>query len=397
MIARIRKLLLPIIIISFIALALTSCNTSSPPGKGTTQTPAVPTEISDPVTRRAIFYYANFDTEEKLADDTILHDTISANFIDENRKESFVQSYLQEHGISANTPDGVTYAQGKPYAEYYTDKDSSEMCFIFHAYLETVARAALESITCTTVHLADLHQIGELACGSDPQQGVDYESLYNTAGNQTAYIAYKDMPGVPFPFITKYQGGSNDVIPITDMLYRRQKFWIYYDKAEFDQAGKWAGSDGDIFGGGFSPGPTGKYFFHCSYDAEGHLQEIDGTIQPDEGDPHPPGDNPSDFPTAIKLIYQENGELSVVHYNRDEYIYGTNASSGEIYYDTAGRMVYETAYLTSGAQYNYYVYKGDERQPWICIRFGGMWYGGEKKYGVDCEYGIPLTVYMFQP
>jgi len=233
---------------------------------------------------------------------------------------------------------------------------------------------------------ADANKVGELAYGADTH-GADYEGLYDLNGNQAAYIAYKTVPDSPFPFITKYQDADDYVDTIGDVLYRSQRFWTFYDNAEFDQTGKWIGYNGNI--DGFFYGPVS-----CSYDTDGQLTEIDTAPADDGGD-----DSQDAYSAHLQLAYQYNGKLSTARYSDNAYIFHQNPSGGrDIFYDSEGRMVYESAsYVASGDQYCYYFYQGGGKQPWACVWYGGQWWSDEEQAGIDCAYGIYLNVTIFQP
>ena len=272
-------------------------------------------------------FEGNFDSkaiDQKLRDTICLYPTLG-----EKQKESLINEYLQKKETYNETPDSVTYDNGKPLVDYYSNEAKGKMSFVFYFYGDNSAGQAENTnvsqvaIVCTTINLSDCQEIGYLSYTCDDQQRTNHESLLDTKKNLIASIDYQYLNSIPFPFITKYEDTSNHNDITDDVLNINQKFWIYKENAEFDNAGKWTGYTADIYNN------NSGYGFTCSYDTNGNLVKITGEM-----------DNEPDIPNEVNLVYQKSGFLGTVDYTRPSTIYGTADSSGEIHYDDKGRIVY---------------------------------------------------------
>ena len=322
----------------------------------------------------------NFDSEamdQKLRDTICLYATMN-----EKQQELLVNEYLRKMNTYQETPDSITYDNGKPLVDYYSDKAKGKMSFVFYFYGDNSECQAENTdvsqvaIACTTINLSDYQEIGYLSYTCDDQQRTNHESLLDTKKNLIASIDYQYLNSIPFPFITKYEDTSNHNDITDDVLNINQKFWIYKEKAKFDNTGKWSGYAADIYN------KNSGYSFTCAYDTNGNLVKIIGEM-----------DNEPDIPNEVNLVYQNSGFLGTVDYTRPSTIYGTADSSGKIHYDDKGRMIYIENYITHGTQYTFYLYNGENKRPWVCINLDSMPWGGVTE-GVD--YGNKVNAYLFQ-
>lgn len=373
-----RRILLPIIILTIL---FTSSCTSQKPTKANSDAANASTE-----SLQSVLYFdnsnfgGNFDSEamdQKRRDTICLYATM-----DEKQQESLVNEYLRKMNTYKETPDSVTYVNGKSLVDYYSDKANDKMSFVFHFYIDNIesqaenTNASQDTIICTTINLNDFQKIGYLSYTCDDQQRTNHESLLDAKKNLIASIDYQYLNSIPFPFITKYEdaGTHNDITD--DVLNINQKFWIYKDNAEFDNTGKWTGYAADIYN------INSGYDFICTYDTNEYLVKITGEM-----------DNNPDIPNKVNLIYQKSGFLDTVDYTRPSTIYGTADSSGEMHYDDKGRMVYGENYITHGTQYVFYLYNGEDKRPWICIHLDSMSWGPVTD---GIAYGNQINAYLFQ-
>lgn len=137
--------------------------------------------------------------------------------VDEKQQAEFIKSYLQERGMYKEVPDGVTHYNGKNIAEYYIDKEKRMICFV----LRVLGGGSPDGRFCITMNLDDMKEIANLTYRYDEKNDTVYESLYDTNQNQAAYISYRYIPDVPFPFITEYKDVNNYKEAIGDVLFRR--------------------------------------------------------------------------------------------------------------------------------------------------------------------------------
>lgn len=68
---------------------------------------------------------------------------------------------------------------------------------------------------------------------------------------------------------------------------------------------------------------------------------------------------------ALKVTYeyQPNGKLAYRYYIHNSYMFGTNTSSLETWFDEQGRPVYERAYITHGSLEWFYIYEDEDEIP----------------------------------
>jgi hypothetical protein len=330
---------------------------------------------------------------EALIKDGKLPDVLSFDFdVDEKQQAEFIKSYLQERGMYKKVPDGVTYYQGKNIAEYYIDKEKRKICFV----LRVLGNVPPDRGFCITMNLDDMKEIAKLTYRYDKENDSVYENLYDISGKQAAYISYRYVPDVPFPFITEYEDVNNYKEAIGDVLFRSHKFWFYEKMVELDQSGKWIRYNTDLY----EPDRLNSLNV-CSYDQLGKLEKIEGSLSQSDIEEYLDKETLTEFKDAdkseIKLSYQDNGNLDTISYFRSQWVYGTYGSEGELHYDEEGRMIYEDAYVTHGSIYNYYLYNGDEKKPWACIYLDSMPYSRSVKDGIEYEYGQYYSIYLYQP
>lgn len=357
-----------------------------------------PTDLSS----YTISYFENGNMEEPLQNaiepealskDGKLPDVLSFGFgVNKKQQVEFIKAYLQERGMYKEIPDGVTYYNGKNIAEYYIDKEKRKICFI----LRVLGSVPQDGVFCITMNLDDMKEIADLAYRYDKKNDQVYEGLYNINGKQAAHISYQYIHDAPFPLITKYEDVNNYKEAIGDVLFRSQKFWFYEKMAKLDKSGKWIGYNADIY----EPDRLNSLNV-CSYDKSGKLEKIEGRLSQSDIEKFLDEKTLTEFKDAdkseIKLSYQDNGNLDTITYYHSQWVYGTYGDEGEIHYDERGRMIYEDAYVTHGSFYNYYLYNGDEKKPWVCIYVDSMPYSGYEKDGIEYEYGQSYSIYLYQP
>jgi len=368
-----RRILFPIIIL--IILFTSSCTIQ----RSNSNASNSPTESSQLVLAFGSNDYG--DHSDSKETDEKIHDTICLSpTLQERQKKSLINEYLQKVETYKEKPDSVTYDNGKPLVEHYLNEAKEKMSFVFHLYSNPEGENAIASqdtIICTTINLSDFQKIGYLSYTCDEQQHTNHESLLDTKKNPIAAIDYQYLNGIPFPFITKYEGAGSPHDIADHVLNINQKFWIYKDNAEFDNTGKWTGYSADIYNNNNS-----GYAFTCSYDTNGNLVKIIGET-----------DDKSNLLNEIDLVYQKTGFLDTVDYTRPDMVYGTADSSGKIHYDENVRMIYKENYITHGTQYAFYLYNDEDKRPWICLQLDSA-IQGHVTDGVD--YGNQVNAYLFQ-
>lgn len=352
--------------------------------------PAI-SRLNPTVTEKKILFFDNQNNNiEAKTQDGKLPDLVGlTNNVSSNRE--FAKIYLQERGINKKIPDGGAYYNGNNIAEYYMDKSKSKICFVVHL----LDRLPTETIFCITLDIADTKKIGSINYSSDEKKGTAYESLYDINGKEAAHISYQYKSGLPFPIITEYTDENNYKDTFSDVFFRNQKFWLFEKTAEFDKSGRLIAYDGDIY---HETDINNHYI--CSYDKSGNINKIDGTLSQSDikkyfGD-YSSLKNSDKGQSKVKISYQKNGFPDTISYQRSSNIYGTTSSSGEIYYDTNGRIIYEDSYITHGNVYKFYIYNGREKTPWIYIYLDLLPNSESEMNGIKYVYGDYFSIYLFQ-
>lgn len=312
------------------------------------------------------------------------------SYVNEKQQTELVDIYLLERGIDKASPDGVYYYNGKKYAEYYVDNEEKKICFVFHRSDFTDE----DERYCVTMDLDHMEKIGKHTYNYDQKKDTVYEYIYDTNEEQIAYITYRYLSKVPFPFITEYQDVNNGENLNDKLLLRGQKFRLFEEMAKFDSSGKWLEYDDDILQ------PDMEEHYMCSYDESGNLEYITGNISLDGVDTDLDIDTLNEIKNSdeskIELRYRENGKLDSAYYQRFLGVYQGIGAAGNICYDEDGRMIYEEIYQTSGDKYNFYLYNDDEREPWATIYLDSHSYYSSMKDGIDYEYGNYYSIYYFE-
>ena len=134
----------------------------------------------------------------------------------------------------------------------------------------------------------------------------------------------------------------------------------------------------------------------AKYDATKRGEEIFDTLYSLDGEKY--------FYTDVikpNLEYQEkeyirdsDGNIVKVKYTCDAEKYGTFNSSGELYLDSAGRVIFRGYYTTSADRFTYYLYNDSDELIKI-FDFGGMPYKGLEE-NPDIAIGVDMTTYIFE-
>ena len=76
---------------------------------------------------------------------------------------------------------------------------------------------------------------------------------------------------------------------------------------------------------------------------------------------------PKDTIIEINYIYRDDGTLYYKEYFHDPVIFETSFHTMSTYYDEAGRILYEHAYITHGCYDYYYIYEDETNKPAYCL------------------------------
>lgn len=171
-----------------------------------------------------------------------------------------------------------------------------------------------------------------------------------------------------------------------------KRFWLEKEFAVIDETGRVTGYNADLYD--WQAEPPGVIYNDFVYDDKGKLiaiyEELSEEDSTDAG--------PRKFATDITLEYRDDNTLNTVDYgfyymNYNTHNRATGDSTGKIFYDAQGRIIYRTYYFTHGAHSCFYLYEGDSKRPWAYIESGGLAYPGDD----SSEYGFDVLIYLFQP
>lgn len=288
---------------------------------------------------------------------------------DENTVSEFIRDYLLAQGIHKEKPDRVTYNQnGEPLVECYVDQDKGEYCIILHVWghwlvdFDTGTRRYLDALYCTTHRLGEEDIYGYMIYEEDAEQNRVRERLYDRNRKEMAEVTYEYVPGTPFPFVLE-SWNLNEFHP--KLLIRNQKTWFFKDVAVFDEEGKFIAYEGGIDEGDYLP-----YSCRTVYDEDGRLKAVQEELQEEDIERNWGWwDESIDYSGKIEWLYRDDGTISHVEYGRSSYGHGTFDSSGDIEYDSRGRMLCNDYYITHGSDSDIYLYEEDSDMPWCMIRW----------------------------
>ena len=279
--------------------------------------------------------------------------TVSYEDYDERQIEELVEDYLREQGMKPEQPAGEVYDQdGQLFFVYYFDEIQERYCFVLYDYFE---------VDCVTCDLADAKMAGSLTSSVDESTGIVTETQYDRWGrDRIAEVSYRKEEGFPFPIIVEsWENGL--------YLCRDAKMWFYEDAIVYDGNGRIASYQGDE-----------KYKYESrfwypsdfSYDADGRLVKIMTEARETDFDYTEYG---RDYLASMNFVYNGDGELEEADYWFSEWSHGGTAdNNGDIWYDSQGRMIYNTFYMTHGSHKVFYLYKDGEERPWAIAEWCGM-------------------------
>lgn len=305
---------------------------------------------------------------------------------DESKVDEFIHNYLLEQGIDKEKPDGVSYNQnGDTFVEYYVDREKEQYCFVVHLwadywvdYKKGISKYQ-DAVYCTAYTLDEDDKAGYLIYEQNEEKALWHEKLYDMWGKKMAAVSYEYIPGTPFPFITESWNLNSGFFPSAAALIRNQKTWFYKEQAQFDKDGKFISYNGSI-----DEERGGEYFcYPCRtvYDTEGRLYALQEEMQAYDIEINWGWwDESSDYSGQMEFSYYEDGTIKNVDYIRSSYTHGTTDSSGYIYYDEKGRMIYNDYYITHGGDSSILLYEDDSTMPWCVFHWCSYLPGFEEVY-----------------
>jgi len=387
-------------ILLLLAFFITACSVEqSPPAP--TEAPAptptpTPAPTPDPAFldeqhNDAILSYTTSPDDLNPSDDALPNVVVLPAALTEAQKTSFVKTFLREKGAYKDAPDEISYYDGNPVTEYYMDEENKKMCLILHV--------PSGEIYCAALPLDAFQKTGSRSYAADaptyhPSYNPSYENFYDAVGRQTACAIY--WQNTPYPVAHDYKISTNG-----------QKIFLLFDNIEHEGednwGGKWIGYNGDVFNPADSDSDT-HYTF--TYDEKDRLQKMTKDAPKLTIEEQEPGKSAEyyaeaeqrDYTGEVDFSYRSDGSLRAVSYHRPTYLYGMTNSIGEIDYDITERAVFEQSYITHGELYNFYLYKNNEREPWLSVHLDSAFYDYAEKDGVKYGYGgASVSADLFQP
>ncbi len=359
-----------------------------------------PEEISTPkeltLTKEIYLTQTDETNNQKNSFDDIVYDTVSCGpLLDESAKSDIVYKYLKAQNMYKEKPDGITYRQNKPYIEYYIDKQNNKMSFVIHIwdeYLtiqESKTTVFADTIICTTLHTDELTKQGILTSTYTQDGDVISKQLKDIYNEEIAYYEYQYTSGMPFPLITSERLKAGDKATMDLLLELFHEYWLYKEKAIFNDDGKLTKYDGNIYQQGNVSGS-----FQCLYNENDMIEKIEEPLSGEDLEQKELSDDLM-FSSEVNINYDEDKKLKYLDYWRSPINYGIWQSSGTKHYDEQQRLIYSTYYVTHGSHSRFYLYKDNKPEPWIYIEFCSMPYSGSGTE--EISYGHEVSFVLLQP
>lgn len=357
---------------------------------------------------KVIYSFTNSEITGEDFDKILLRNVCYSPDLNADQKAAYIKDYLQEQGLYKEIPDGRTFCQDMPLAEYYIDASAEKIAFVFHIWRDfpikiddetsEPAYQFTDEIYCTTFFWDDARPVGSIKEEFNQEQNIYYERLYDTNGKQTANISYQYIGNLPIPFIIECKELKAEESS-ENFLFRNQKFQLFEKSADFDDSGRLVSYNGNLFG----PKDLKLSSYLSFYNKEGYLEKLERVTNPSDFESELDEEINSErneeirgrnYSSILNLKYQNSGLLYKANYDHSVWLSGTTSGNyGTIYYDDKGRMVNDGYLVTHGEHFNIYVYNGEEKNPWACFSLCSRSYDDLDQEGAS--YGNDCSGYFF--
>lgn len=326
--------------------------------------------------------------EDELAREWLKKTSIFSISTQEDETD-LINNYLKQQGISKTIPDSVTECAGNSRIRYYRDDKSGKIAFV-----STVSDSTSfsKNVYCGIVYSQDFEKYGSLLYDFDSEGKILSEKFYNNQSEQETAVSYRYDTRIPFPIITNYNSilGEDGSFYANPYLNIGQRFWVYEDLIEFDENNKWVRYNGDIYHDYSSEDDIESYQIPV-YDQEDRLERIDEYLRGSRYQ-----DNPEEWVEdgVIGFTYNESGSLVQVDYSGFSGNHGSSGNSGSAFYDESGRIIHINSFHSSGNYHYFYLYSGDEKNPFAIFRIGGMPHSDDEFAGYPMLFGMDFDAWL---
>ncbi len=323
-----------------------------------------------------------------------VYDTVSCEpLLGDSEKREIVYKYLRGKNMYKEKPDGIMYRQAVPFIEYYLDDQNNKMSFVIHIWddyfvdSESKATVFTNAILCTTLYKDELTKIGTLTSTYRENGTVISKQLSDLKNGELAYFEYQYVSGVPFPFIIEEKISIDDKELINSLSEVFHEYWLYKEKAIFNEMEEWIRYDGNIFL------QSNDGTFECLSNENGMLEKMK---EPLNGSDLERKERPNDYrlSSEVSILYDENRKLESLNYWRSSMNYSTWYNWGTKHYDEQQRILYASYSVTHGFHDRFYLYHDTEPQPWICIEICSMPYSASDTEST--AYGHEVSFVLLQ-
>lgn len=344
---------------------------------------------SEDIITESVYYYENLRASKSIND-------MSFYCINDNIDNGIVKSYLMKNNISKMVPDDTNYWNDIILSEYYVDDINDRVIIILRTLSSNSETYNPISISCISLNMNDFVKIGHIKAEINNQDDVTSESFYDVSDNLIGNIRYFKYSDFPFSIMTDLNIETDGKDIAFDVLNRGQKLWLVEDLIEFNKNGQISTYSGDIFNTRNNRvldniGEKINFYYENNL-----LTKIVGDQLSDYLNNIEYSDYNNELRLNLDIKYSDHNIINKVKYQRSTLIYGTFDSNGVALYDDFGRLVYTDSYITHGRLYNYYLYSGDNKRPWLCVSLDSMSNDGELIDGVNFFYGNYMNIYMFE-
>lgn len=327
------------------------------------------TEIAFPEgeTVRTIYAYSTRDYIDVESEES-LKTSIIREVSNEQEEERFLADYRKAHQIEG---DGEELSQNG-YSKVICYEKSAEGVahFLIHDPLKNEEEYP-KDIICFEVNLGALEKEGYLSYETDQKDRKIHESVYDAQKELVHSVFCQYEENIPFPIVSEISGDGG----MSDL------FALNADTLEY-------GADGRIVG---YKGHPHQWMLElddddtlchgtCEYDEAGRLRRMKEDAQTVD-------DEYYEEPGHLDISYGDNGKISKVAYGYTHMLHATWNSSGTVLYDELGRPTYRYYYVTHGGHYGWFLYQGEEQNPYAYIEVCSMPYSGSEEepesWGVD--------------
>lgn len=325
-----------------------------------------------------------------------IYDTMTFESKNNEFNDKVINTYLTERAFNPYEPTGVISRGEVKLGEYYIDKTNEKIAFVLRVWNLELETPNQVYISCITFDMAYKQNIGYVQYDYNDNEQLFKEIFYDKEFMMISDIEYELNNHFPFHLVRKYSTSSNDNKHVYEVLNRNEKFFFFTDRMNQTTNGLPIEYIGDIFHiNQYEDFESNSDQLTFSYDQENRLKGIKGSfVNEDFYDNNNQGESYESM-LNVEIHYLIGSDIDYIKYSTPALMYGSYDSTGELYYDEFGRMIYNSHYVTHGSIEQFYFYRENEINPFICIKFDSMPQKSEVIEGVTFMYGNYTEIYMY--